>query len=142
MVVFEGGLSCYFWEALGNGVVHKVSFVKCLFGVPFLHPNIAPENGCLEYDRFLLGPGPFSWDELLVSGGVDLNKRICFFPQSNTKTTSWFELKNDPTRVILDPTRVILSFFFGVEKKTMPFHQNKSSVQDKKQILFDVNTYH
>ena len=32
--------------------------------------NIAPENGWLEYDRFLLGPGLFSGAKMLVSGIV------------------------------------------------------------------------
>ena len=34
--------------------------------------NIAPENGWLEYDRFLLGPGLFSVD-MLVSGRVKVD---------------------------------------------------------------------
>ncbi len=40
-----------------NGDVIPASYVPSL-----KHPetNIAPENGWLEYDRFLLGPGLFS----------------------------------------------------------------------------------
>ena len=34
--------------------------------------NIAPENGCLEYDPFLLGFGLFSGAKTLVSGRVIL----------------------------------------------------------------------
>ena len=36
-------------------------------GVAIPETNIAPENGCLEYDRFLLG-WPIFGGELLVSG--------------------------------------------------------------------------
>ena len=43
--------------------------------------QVAPENGWLEYDRFLLGPGPFS-GAMLVSGRVGLlmlGKKTCKF---------------------------------------------------------------
>ena len=44
--------------------------LKICFKVTLPETDIEPENGWLEYDRFLLGPGLFSVLLLLVSGRV------------------------------------------------------------------------
>ena len=52
--------------------------------------NIAPENGWLEYDRFLLGWSIFR-DELLVSGRVD-HQRVDGTHQFSLFITDDFDL--------------------------------------------------
>ena len=42
-----------------------------LGGLTLPETNIAPENGWLEDDPFLLGPGLFSGAKSLVSGGFE-----------------------------------------------------------------------
>ena len=50
-----------------NGAILSINLVFVRFTLP--KTNIAPENGWLEYDRFLLGWPTFR-GELLVSGSV------------------------------------------------------------------------
>ena len=61
--------------------------------------NIAPENGWLEYDRFLLGPGLFSGalavslPEMTGCFGLGVFPILLLIQKSGQKTTLWMFLK-------------------------------------------------
>ena len=63
---------------VANGMVRLSVFGdKCT--LPETNSEFTPENGWLEYDRFLLGPGLFS-GAMLVSGRVNqVGKKHVFF---------------------------------------------------------------